>query len=126
MKRFAPKKMSFLYSAWLIAGVLLNLCVAPAASFGHNQSQRATAAFATASGGVPSHALTTGLRGHSEVPASKQKRSRHPALDFTALPPESFTLASLSLGQHAFDNDLVVFHSAFSVRPKGRAPPVSV
>jgi hypothetical protein len=119
-------KISFLPSL-LIAGVLLNVCLAHGSAVRlAAESQQGIESFAVQSGGAPWRALTTGPRTHSEVPASKQKRLRHPALDFTALPPERFTPSSVSLGQPALDNDLVVFDSSFSVRPKGRAPPVSV
>lgn len=123
MKKFAATQISHLYSALLIAGVLLNLCVAPAAAFGHKQSQREAQSFAGVASGAHSHALTT-ARAHTEIPASKQKRARHPALDFTALPPESFQLSSVSFSERALDSHHFVFHSSFSVRPQGRAPPV--
>jgi hypothetical protein len=124
MKKFAATQISHLYSALLIAGVLLNLCVAPAAAFGHKQPLQEVESFAGVASGAQSHALTTAPRTHTEIPASKQKRVRHPALDFTALPPESFQLSSMSCGQRAFDHDRFAFRSSFSVRPQGRAPPV--
>ena len=124
MKKFAATQISHLYSALLIAGVLLNLCVAPAASFGHKQPQQEVESFAGVASGAHSHALTTAPRARNEIPASKQKRVRHPALDFTALPPESFQLSSVSFSERALDQHRFAFQSSFSVRPQGRAPPV--
>lgn len=127
MIRFASKQISHLYSALLIAGVLLNLCMAPGSPGRITvQSQPEAGSFAGVDGGAYSHALTTAPRAHSEVPAAKQKRVRHPALDLTALLPQSFQLSFLPLGQTALDNHQFLFHSSFSVRPQGRAPPVSV
>ncbi|HBB86871.1 MAG TPA: hypothetical protein DC047_04590 [Blastocatellia bacterium] len=128
MKTFASIRISYLSRALLMAGVLLNLCAAPAASFGRMpaQAQQEFESFAGVAGGVHSHALTTGPRAHSKVPASKQKRVRHSALDLTALPRERFQLSSLSLSQRALDNKEFVFGSSCSVRPQGRAPPASV
>jgi len=126
MKKFAATQISHLYSALLIAGVLLNLCAAPAAAFGHTQPQQEAQSFAGVTGSAHSHALTTAPRPQTEIPASKQKRVRHPALDFTALPPESFQLSSVSFSERALEQHRFAFHSSFSVRPQGRAPPVSV
>jgi hypothetical protein len=127
MKRFAARQISHSYSALLIAGVLLNLCMVPG-SLGRitAQSQQELGSFARAGDGAYSHILTTASRAYSEVPASRQKRVRHPALDLTALPPESFQLPSLSLGQRALEDNQRTLHSSFSVRPQGRAPPVLI
>jgi hypothetical protein len=128
MKRSASTRISYLPGALLIAGVLLNLCSASAAGLRVSAAQprQEVESFAGVAGGAHSHALLTGPRAHSEVPASKQKRIRHPALDFAALPAESLQLSSLSLGQRARDLDQFVFRCSFTVRPQGRAPPVSL
>jgi hypothetical protein len=126
MKKFTATQISHLYRALLIAGVLLNLCVAPTAPFGHKQPQQEAQSFAGVASGAHSQALTTAPRPHTEIPASKQKRVRHPALDFTALAPESFQLSSLSFSERALDRHRFAFRSSFSVQPQGRAPPVSV
>lgn len=128
MKRSVSTPINYLYSALLIAGLLANLCAAPAVSFGRMaaRSQQGLGSFADAAGGAQSHALTTAPRANSEVPGSKQKRVRHPALDFTALPPERFQLSAASLGQRALNYNQLVFCSSFLVRQRGRAPPISV
>ena len=126
MKKFAATQISHLYSVLLIAGVLFNLGMAPATSIGRPiDSSQEVGSLAGLVGSDYSHTLTTAPRAHSEVPASKQKRLRRPALDLTALPPQSFQLP-FWLGQRALENNQPLFHCSFSVRPQGRAPPVSV
>ena len=126
MKKFAARQISHLYSALLIAGVLLNLCVAPAASLGDRQPQQDVQSFSSVASGAHSHALTTGSRALTELPLAKPKRAQHPLFDFTALRPEGFQLSAASFGQGALDCDQFAFRSSFSVRPQGRAPPAFV
>ncbi|HEX3282825.1 MAG TPA: hypothetical protein VHR36_16430 [Pyrinomonadaceae bacterium] len=111
----------------MITGVLLNLCVAPAASLGRLSARlrQEAGSFAGVDGRTYSPALTTTPRPYSDVPAAKQLRVRHPALDLTALPPQNFQLSSLSLRQGALDNHQLILQFSFSVQPQGRAPPVS-
>jgi hypothetical protein len=128
MKRSDSKRISYLYTALLIAGVLANLCAAPAVARGRfaAQSRQDFGLFSNAANGSQPLALTNALRPHSQVPASKQKRVRHPALDFAALPPERFHLSVATVAHRGIDRNRLIFHSSILVLPRGRAPPVSV
>jgi len=126
MKRYDSTLASYLCSALLIAGVLTNLCAAPDVAFGRMHAQQDFSSFSNFANTSPSQALTNAPRAYSRVPASQQKRVRHPALDFAALPADRFQLATAALGQRALDRTPLSLHSFVLVRPRGRAPPVSV
>src|ERR1700687_3738783 len=115
MKRSTSTRIGYLYSALLIMSVLAHLCVAPIA-FGA-ESPQDSGSFSNIANTSQSHALTNAPRAHSHLPASKQKRLRHPALDFAALPPARFQLSTATLGQPALDRNRLIFHSSFLVRP---------
>jgi hypothetical protein len=116
-----------LYSALPIAGVLVNLCAVPALAFGWVAAQQQDfGSFCNSANSSHSHALTNGPRAHSHVPASKQKRVRHPTLDLVALPPERFHQPADKVAHRGIDRNRLVFHSSFFVRLRGRAPPFSV
>jgi hypothetical protein len=127
MKRSTSTRIGYLYSALLIAVVMAQLCVAPIA-FGRPgaQSRQDSESFSNTANGFHSQALINAPRAHSHVPASKQKRVRHPALDFAALPPERFHLIAGTLVQRSVHCNRLFFPSYILARPRGRAPPVSV
>jgi hypothetical protein len=121
MKRSTPTLINYLYCAFLIAGVFANLCAAPmlAAELQPDLGSISRAAYRS-----HSHTLANTSRAHSHASASQQKRVRHPALDFAALPPQGFHLSAATLGQRALDRNQLILHSLVIVRPRGRAPPV--
>src|SRR5882672_910973 len=126
MKRSTSTRISHLCRALLMAGVLANLCLAQPFASGSVAAQQQEEFISNFANSSQSHALTNAPRAHSHVPASKQKRVRHPALDFAALPPECFHLLAAALGHRTLDRNQRIFHSTFLVRPRGRAPPVSI
>ena len=126
MKRSDSTLVSYLYTALLIAGVLTNLCAAPNVAFSRLTAQQESSLFSNATNSSHSQALTNAPRTHPRVPASQQKRVRLPALDFAALPADPFQLATAALGQRALDRSPLSLRSFVLVRPRGRAPPVSV
>ena len=126
MKRSQSTLVSYLYSALLIAGALAYLGAAPDGALGRRPEPQDSGSFTNVANSLPSRALTTSPQAHSRVPASQQKRVRHPALDFAALSPEQFQLAAGKLDQRALDPNPFLSHSSFRARPRGRAPPGSV
>jgi len=118
--------MSYLYSALLIAGALAYLGARPDAALVRLPQPQDSGSFTTAAHSLPSQALTNAPHAHSRLPASQQKRVRHPALDFAALPAEQFQLEAGKLDQRGVDPNPFLSHCSFRARPRGRAPPAAV
>ncbi len=120
----------FLRQALLIAALPVSLCVAPAALVRASAGERQVAP--AASDSLSSFltfptpdALTNASHSGAHGLAARHNRLRQFAPDFSNLPAEYFQVAGVRSIQSASDANQAIYRSSFSIRPRGRAPPLS-